>query len=190
MKDRTIMNETLVFRDERQVQLPEGPTLVIDPCYVFGHMNNVSWDDFCDGFFEVNANTAVLNYKGIDILVSNTAHGDGEYSAYTSGQKGTFGVDAGLFCLISYSEVSDKAPELLPFFNAEYMESGELTFSPDCACVLNVKAGVVRATDNGGVVGVVNIETEDDFDDEEEDDLFDDMDEDYDPDWDIDETDF
>jgi len=186
------MTELLNFRTGDSVHLPADNILVTDPCYVFGHIDEVSWDDFCDGLFDTEDShgARILSYKGIEILVCDTAHGDGSYTAYASAnQKGDFGVDAGLFCFIPYSEAAEKAPELLPFFNVEVMENGEISFDPSCACVLNTRDGIVSATSRGCVEGVINIDTEDDFD-EEEDFFGDESEDDYDDDWDIDETDF
>jgi hypothetical protein len=182
MRDK-IMTQLLQFKEGSNAKLPADNILVTDPCYVFGHMEEVSWDDFCDGLFatEQTNGACILTYKGIEILVCNTAHGDGEYSAYASGQKGTFGVDAGLFCFIPYSEAAEKAPELLPFFGADILENGDISFMPSCACVLNARSGIVKAVETGIVEGVINIDTEDNFDEEE--DIFD-YDDEEDSDWD------
>lgn len=157
------MTNSLIFREGNSTELPTDNILVIDPCYVFGHIDEVSWEEFCNGFFDTNDTNGacLLSYKGIDILVCNTAHGDGEYTAYASSfLKGDFSVDAGLFCFIPHGEAARKAPELLPFFNAQFMDNGELTFSPTCACVLTSRAGTITAVSNGCVEGVINVDTE------------------------------
>jgi hypothetical protein len=124
-------------------------------------MENICWNDFCDGYYNcTNDWAAILSYKGIDILILNTAHGDGDYIAQAYGnQKGAFSVDSGLFCFISYNEALEKAPELIPFFEAKYSKNGNVTFSPTDSCVLDIISGEIKAVEQGVAEGTINVDT-------------------------------
>lgn len=89
----------------------KGRYLVTDPCYVYG---NDDWSRFCDLLFanqELVGRNAITMFEinGKHIAVMSTAYGDGGYPVIdpnTGDHLGSFGVDAGLFAFIPWSEGS------------------------------------------------------------------------------------
>lgn len=115
----------LEFSSDTKLDLIDGEVyLVTDPCYIFG---DLCWDEFCrkmnhqdSPFFGRGSFTY---YGDGPVLYSRTRYGDGGFDVLNAeGNKiGDFGVDAGLFCVISKPLAMRLCPGLAADFYCEFV---------------------------------------------------------------------
>lgn len=146
---------TIKILSERTCKLTDGETYVVtDPCYVFG---DCDWGRICNEvFFKFGDDGGAFTFgRSRPILFSGTMHGDGEYSVTTENgvPLGTFGVDAGMMCVIRKRDA---------------IRIGGAGFSGKSPVCEFVSSGGSFGVENYGFVGEITCVTDGSDEDEEE----------------------
>ena len=117
------MSKNFTVENERAITV-RGLVMVTDPCYF---IRDQDWQDLCADWFPdghgraETADACVVKYKGARILVGRTAYGDGEYRVEGAG---TFGVDAGVMCVVQVDELEAAGLTRVDSGSATYLDVG------------------------------------------------------------------
>lgn len=153
-----------------RLDLVSANVLVIDPCYVITHTDPVLdelWNEFCGKLYDDDQNpvhefghATVATDDGREgkFFFLNTAYGDGTYMAVSAGNTGHFGVDAGMYCIISVEDAKRLNP------NLELDEGVEFKGLTGTVFIEHERNGKVK----GNLIGAIEVVT--DGSDREEDD--------------------